>query len=197
MQIDKDQILTNYRSARNHKRQIQILAELNACSKDKVMEILRKNGYKMIFNTNGMDVSMKFEEINALYQNGKTIKELSNQYHVSAKGMKEVLGITEDEAMSMEPVGTTKNTSEMDVLRAENEELRSECAKLEEECHYLRAEIKEMEEKNKAVCSSSEFNENIHEKYQSICIRNSQLNATVDTLIDKISMLKAVGYNGR
>ena len=61
----------------------------------------------------------------------------------------------------------------------------------------IRAEIKEMEEKNKVVCSGSEPNENIHEKYQAVCIKNSQLNATIDTLIDKISMLKAVGCCGR
>lgn len=196
--MDKCEIAIDYARSKNHKRQIQILAELNACPKEKIVEILQEKGYKMVFNTNGVDISLKFEEIHAAYQSGKTIKELSKQYHVSAKGMKEVLGIAEDEVMSKEPeVVKEKEYSETDKLRIENEQLRSECAKLTEECHYLRAEIKEMEEKNKVVCSGSESNENIHEKYQAVCIKNSQLNATIDTLIDKISMLKAVGCCGR
>lgn len=195
--MDKEQILRDYRAAKNNKRYIQILADLNACSKDKIIEILWEGGYKMIFNTNGVDVSLKFEEISALYQSGKTIKDLSNQYHVSAKAMREVLGIPESEVASKAPAGTTENTSEMDALRAENEKLRSECKKLTKECDYLNVKIAEMEERNKSVRHGSVDVEDIHEKYQSICIRNSQLNATVDTLIDKISMLKAVGCCGR
>lgn len=195
--MDKGEIARDYARSKNHKRQIQILAELNACPKERIIEILREKGFKMVFNTNGVDISLKFEEIHAAYQSGKTIKELSKQYHVSAKGMREILGITEDEVMSNEPAGTMENTKEIDALRTENEKLRSECAKLTEECHCLKAEIKKMEEKNKAVCSGCEPDENIHEKYQEICIRNSQLNTTIDTLIDKISMLKAVGCNGR
>lgn len=36
----------------------------------------------------------------------------------------------------------------------------------------------------------------IHEDYQEVCIKNSKLNATVDVLVEKISMLKAVGCHG-
>lgn len=32
--------------------------------------------------------------------------------------------------------------------------------------------------------------------YQEVCIKNSKLNATVDVLVEKISMLKAVGCHG-
>lgn len=36
----------------------------------------------------------------------------------------------------------------------------------------------------------------LYENYQEVCIKNSKLNATVDVLVEKISMLKAVGCHG-
>lgn len=36
----------------------------------------------------------------------------------------------------------------------------------------------------------------LYEDYQEVCIKNSKLNATVDVLVEKISMLKAVGCHG-
>lgn len=196
--MDKGEIARDYARSKNHKRQIQILAELNACPKEKIVEILQEKGYKMVFNTNGVDISLKFEEIHAAYQSGKTIKELSKQYHVSVKGMREVLGITEDEVVSKEPVGVIEgNFPDANMLRAENEKLRAECAKLTEECAHLRAENERLEKCAASEKGLAESAGSIHEKYQAVCIKNSQLNATIDTLIDKISMLKAVGCNGR
>lgn len=40
--MDKGQILCDYRTAKNHKKQIPILAELNACSKEEIIDILRR-----------------------------------------------------------------------------------------------------------------------------------------------------------
>lgn len=37
--MDKGQILCDYRTAKNHKKQIHILAELNACSKEEIIDI--------------------------------------------------------------------------------------------------------------------------------------------------------------
>ena len=36
----------------------------------------------------------------------------------------------------------------------------------------------------------------LYEDYQEVCVKNSKLNATVDVLVEKISMLKAVGCHG-
>ena len=44
MEMDETEILWNYRNAANPKKMIKILAELNACSKKKIREILEKNG---------------------------------------------------------------------------------------------------------------------------------------------------------
>ena len=46
--MDKGQILMDYRLAKNHKRQIPILADLNACDTQTIVEILEEGGYKRI-----------------------------------------------------------------------------------------------------------------------------------------------------
>ena len=57
--MDKGQILMDYRLAKNHKRQIPILADLNVCDTQTIVEILEEGGYKRMFNTNGVDISVK------------------------------------------------------------------------------------------------------------------------------------------
>lgn len=44
--MDKGQILMDYRLAKNHKRQIPILADLNVCDTQTIVEILEEGGYK-------------------------------------------------------------------------------------------------------------------------------------------------------
>ena len=39
-----DEIVTSYKQSKNKQQQIQILADLNACSKDNIKNILRENG---------------------------------------------------------------------------------------------------------------------------------------------------------
>ena len=53
----------DYRLAKNHKRQIPILADLNVCDTQTIVEILEEGGYKRMFNTNGVDISVKKTEI--------------------------------------------------------------------------------------------------------------------------------------
>ena len=40
--MDKGQILMDYRLAKNHKRQIPILADLNVCDTQTIVEILKR-----------------------------------------------------------------------------------------------------------------------------------------------------------
>lgn len=42
--MDKGEICRDYNAAKDKKRQIQILAELNACSKEEIMKILQEGG---------------------------------------------------------------------------------------------------------------------------------------------------------
>lgn len=44
--MDKGQILMDYRLAKNHKRQIPILADLNVCDTQTIVEILEEGGYQ-------------------------------------------------------------------------------------------------------------------------------------------------------
>ena len=61
--MDKGQILMDYRLAKNHKRQIPILADLNVCDTQTIVEILEEGGYKRMFNTNGVDISVKNQRL--------------------------------------------------------------------------------------------------------------------------------------
>lgn len=47
MKIDELEIVNSYRTAAHPHRQVQILAELNACSIDAIVGILEKNGEKV------------------------------------------------------------------------------------------------------------------------------------------------------
>lgn len=75
--MDKGQILMDYRLAKNHKRQIPILADLNVCDTQTIVEILEEGGYKRMFNTNGVDISVKKTEIEQKYSSGESIATLA------------------------------------------------------------------------------------------------------------------------
>lgn len=86
--MDKGQILCDYRTAKNHKKQIPILAELNACSKEEIIDILTEGGYTRTFNTNGVDISVKRKEIEDRYANGDDVATLAMAYHISKKAIR-------------------------------------------------------------------------------------------------------------
>lgn len=44
MQMTESEIVRNYREAKNKREQITILADLNRCEKEEIVEILLKNG---------------------------------------------------------------------------------------------------------------------------------------------------------
>ena len=75
-------------------------------------------------------------------------------------------------------------------------------AKVEKENDNLRKQIEQLESFNAELDATvKEQTEmlnggKLYEDYQEVCIKNSKLNATVDVLVEKISMLKAVGCHG-
>ena len=75
-------------------------------------------------------------------------------------------------------------TSEVEKLKANKKSLAERNMQAEKENYDLRKQI-EMLNGGK-----------LYEDYQEVCIKNSKLNATVDVLVEKISMLKAVGCHG-
>lgn len=205
--MDKGQILMDYRLAKNHKRQIPILADLNACDTQTIVEILEEGGYKRMFNTNGVDISVKKTEIEQKYSSGESIATLAMAYHISKKQIRALLGVEEtEEKGTMSEQEMIKKlgdlTSEVEKLKSgkaslekmneavkqENDELRKQIEQLENANAELDATIKEQAE----MLNGGK----LYEDYQEICIKNSKLNATIDVLVDKIGMLKAVGCRG-
>lgn len=205
--MDKGQILCDYRTAKNHKKQIPILAELNACSKEEIIDILTEGGYTRTFNTNGVDISVKRKEIENRYANGDDVATLAMAYHISKKQIKVLLGVEEtEEKGTMSEQEMIKKlgelTSEVEKLKANKKSLAEINAQVEKENDDLRKQIEQLEsfnaELDATVKKQTEMlnGGKLYEDYQEVCIKNSKLNATVDVLVEKISMLKAVGCHG-
>lgn len=206
--MDKGQILRDYKAAKNHKRQIAIIAELNACSKEKIIEILTEGGYLRIFNTNGVDVSTKSDEITEKYRNGESVAALAKAYHVSLKGMKAILGIEETEENNAMEKAEEKATQDdkklieqlenkVNVLTKHNDELREQLNMVNALAENKNEELKALRTKYRALIEEYEhkISQENNEAYQQLCIKNNQLSTTIDVLIEKITMLKAVQRN--
>lgn len=205
--MDKGQILMDYRLAKNHKRQIPILADLNACDTQTIVEILEEGGYKRMFNTNGVDISVKKTEIAQKYSSGESIATLAMAYHISKKQIKALLRVEEtEEKGTMSEQEMIKKlgdlTSEVEKLKSSKASLEKMNEAVKQENDELRKQIEQLENVNAELDAT--INEQaemlnggkLYEDYQEVCIKNSKLNATIDVLVDKISMLKAVGCRG-
>lgn len=197
--MDKGEILRDYKAAKNHKRQIPILAELNACDKEKIIEILNRGGYTMVFNTNGVDISTKLEEIKGRLQKGESVTTLAKAYHVSQKAMRNLLGIEEmEENNTVDGADKTMQDDEklikqlgdmVNSLTAERDELLAKLSSRDAQIERLNYELNR-------ISNDYERESGYFAKYNELCIKNNQLNATIDILIEKISILKAVCRNG-
>lgn len=195
--MKESEILSDYRQAKNQRKQIGILADMCLCSKSEIGEILKKNGYMMVFNTNGVDISTKADEIKAKYENGTKIQELAKEYYAPQKGIKLILGLKEDEEMGKLtdiPEGIDLEKENKD-LKAKIKELEKQIDKLESEkqynLHTLQTLHEEIDQLNANLTKERESE--WHKKYTDLCIRYNQASTTIDVLIEKISMLKVVG----
>lgn len=135
MMMKESEILSDYRQAKNQRKQIGILADMCLCSKSEIGEILKKNGYMMVFNTNGVDISTKADEIKAKYENGTKIQELAKEYYAPQKGIKLILGLKEDEEM-----GKLTDIPEGIDLEKENKDLKAKIKELEKQIDKLESE---------------------------------------------------------
>ena len=191
--MDKGQILMDYRLAKNHKRQIPILADLNACDTQTIVEILEEGGYKRMFNTNGVDISVKKTEIEQKYSSGESIATLAMAYHISKKQIKALLGVEETEEKE---VMETKDQFAISALEKEKAELKAQLKECKTENEKLMKRISDLESQIAEMEHDGDSTSEFSDKYQQLCIKCNQLNTTIDVLVDKISMLKAVGCRG-
>lgn len=199
--MDKGQILCDYRTAKNHKKQIHILAELNACSKEEIIDILTDGGYTRTFNTNGVDISVKRKEIEDRYANGDDVATLAMAYHISKKAIRTLLNVpeTEDEK-PMENENNTQTCKEIinrphEELNEANDKILSLTKQLDGERNdntALKEQMASMEAEIEELKSHAAESDSFYGRYQDQCIKINQLNTTIDVLIDKINLLKAV-----
>lgn len=69
MQMSEEEIGLNYRLAKNKKEQIEILADLNLCSKEDIIEILKRDG------VSGKELPRKRKKAVADPEQKKVVKE--------------------------------------------------------------------------------------------------------------------------
>jgi chromosome segregation ATPase len=198
--MDKGQILCDYRTAKNHKKQIPILAELNACSKEEIIDILTEGGYTRTFNTNGVDISVKRKEIEDRYANEDDVATLAMAYHISKKAIRTLLNVPEtedDKPMESKDTQTCKETINRlhEELNEANDKILSLTKQLDGERNdntALKEQMASMEAEIKELKSHAAESDSFYSRYQDQCIKINQLNTTIDVLIDKINLLKAV-----
>lgn len=191
--MDKGQILADYRLAKNHRRRINILADLNACDPLTIIDILKEGGYDGVFNSNGVDISVKRKEIEKRYASGENIVTLAMAYHISKKQIRALLKVDETEEKAVterkDQAATSVDEKEKASLRVQLEEYKTANEELMKRVKELESHIVEMKRTGKT-------DSDLFDKYQQLCIQNNKLSTTVDVLLDKISMLKAVGCHG-
>ena len=160
-----------------------------------------------MFNTNGVDISVKKTEIEQKYSSGESIAALAMTYHISKKQIKVLLGVEETEEKGTMSEQEMKKklgelTSEVEKLKANKKSLAEITAQVEKENDDLRKQIEQLESFNAELDATVKKQTEVldggklYEDYQEVCIKKSMLNATVDVLVEKISMLKAVGCHG-
>lgn len=175
-------------------------AELNACSKEEIIDILTEGGYTRTFNTNGVDISVKRKEIENRYANGDDVATLAMAYHISKKAIRTLLNVPEtedDKPMESKDTQTCKETINRlhEELNEANDKILSLTKQLDGERNdntALKEQMASMEAKIKELKSHAAESDSFYSRYQDQCIKINQLNTTIDVLIDKINLLKAV-----
>lgn len=91
MQHNEQEIMISYRGAKNHKKQISILAQLNACSEEYIREIVKRNGAGIILNNNKKDISLQASTIKEYINRGFEMSKIAKMMCATKKQILEVL----------------------------------------------------------------------------------------------------------
>lgn len=152
---------------------------------------------EQLLTNRGIDLP-KGQKHNALYD-AEVIKAIYEDFFSVGGQNREEKGTMSEQEM-IKKLGEL--TSEVEKLKANKKSLEERNAKVEKENDNLRKQIEQLESFNAELDATvKEQTEmlnggKLYEDYQEVCIKNSKLNATVDVLVEKISMLKAVGCHG-
>lgn len=152
---------------------------------------------EQLLTNRGIDLP-KGQKHNALYD-AEVIKAIYEDFF-SVGGVKQGGKGTMSEQEMIKKLGEL--TSEVEKLKANKKSLAERNMQAEKENDDLRKQIEQLESFNAELDATvKEQTEmlnggKLYEDYQEVCIKNSKLNATIDVLVEKISMLKAVGCHG-
>lgn len=152
---------------------------------------------EQLLTNRGIDLP-KGQKHNALYD-AEVIKAIYEDFFSVGGQNREEKGTMSEQEM-IKKLGEL--TSEVEKLKASKKSLAERNMQAEKENDDLRKQIEQLESFNAELDATvKEQTEmlnggKLYEDYQEVCIKNSKLNATVDVLVEKISMLKAVGCHG-
>lgn len=152
---------------------------------------------EQLLTNRGIDLP-KGQKHNALYD-AEVIKAIYEDFFSVGGGKQGGKGTMSEQEM-IKKLGEL--TSEVEKLKANKKSLAERNMQAEKENDDLRKQIEQLESFNAELdATAKEQTEmlnggKLYEDYQEVCIKNSKLNATVDVLVEKISMLKAVGCHG-
>lgn len=153
---------------------------------------------EQLLTNRGIDLP-KGQKHNALYD-AEVIKAIYEDFFSVGGVVKQGGKGTMSEQEMIKKLGEL--TSEVEKLKANKKSLAERNMQAEKENDDLRKQIEQLESFNAELDATvKEQTEmlnggKLYEDYQEVCIKNSKLNATVDVLVEKISMLKAVGCHG-
>lgn len=152
---------------------------------------------EQLLTNRGIDLP-KGQKHNALYD-AEVIKAIYEDFFSVGGQNREEKGTMSEQEMIKK---LRELTSEVEKLKANKKSLAERNMQAEKENDDLRKQIEQLESFNAELDATvKEQTEmlnggKLYEDYQEVCIKNSKLNATVDVLVEKISMLKAVGCHG-
>lgn len=124
MEMTNGEIITSYRQAKDKKKQIEVLADLNMCSKDEIVEILKEQGvpHRELPRNRG----------------GNIVKEIPTPAPIPAAAPREVV---------FHDIGKAKEEIPEPVAKL----LKERVAMIESERQVIDSNIKRMEERQTAL----------------------------------------------
>ena len=136
MEMSNEEIVRRYRQAKNKRSQVNILAQLNCCSKDEIIEVLKQEG-------------ITDKQLPRAERSDKG-KKKSGEPAVEAKETEITAPLEKQETNSQEEEKNKLNSSTVDVniLIIENDELRKQLALIRLENSKLEQLVKKSETKN-------------------------------------------------
>lgn len=188
MEMSNEEIVRRYRQAKNKRQQVNILAQLNSCEKDEIIEVLKQEGItdKQLPRSERSDKGKK--------KSAEPAAEI-RETEITAPSESD----TEPEANKPEEQKNEphNNPADVNTLIIENDELRKQLALIRLENSKLESSLKKFETKNTVLqkqideskendSTNSELNDIIRLHERSIKLLNEE-NENLKNQLDEIT----------